>query len=86
MTDSSRTNSEESARYASLLPKALGTGEKALAASARGAIITDIEGKHFIDLAAGIGTLNMGHCPPEVVEALTQQVSELLHTCFQVFP
>jgi len=86
MSKDGPNNRDESARYAALLPKALGSGEKAFAASAKGAHITDIEGNTFIDLAAGIGTLNTGHCPPDVVEALSKQVSQLLHTCFQVFP
>jgi 4-aminobutyrate aminotransferase/(S)-3-amino-2-methylpropionate transaminase len=86
MAGSGRDNRGESARYAALLPRALGSGEKAFASSARGAVITDIEGNRFIDLAAGIGTLNTGHCPPAVVEALSAQVESLLHTCFQVFP
>ncbi len=81
-----RNNEDESARYNRLLPRALGSGAKAFAASASGAVITDIEGREFIDLAAGIGTLNAGHCPPSVVAAIKDQADALLHTCFQVVP
>ncbi len=86
MSGSGRDNNDQSARYEALLPRALGSGQMAFAASARGAVITDIEGRTYIDLAAGIGTLNSGHCPPGVVAALKNQADELLHTCFQVFP
>lgn len=86
MGGSGRHNQDESRRYERLLPRALGSGKKAFAAHAKGSLITDIEGKQYIDLAAGIGTLNAGHCPEAVVAALTEQIQALLHTCFQVFP
>lgn len=51
---------------------------------ARGASIIDVEGREYIDFYAGIGTLNAGHCPPPVVEAIKNQAEKLLHTCFMV--
>jgi 4-aminobutyrate aminotransferase/(S)-3-amino-2-methylpropionate transaminase len=54
------------------------------AESAKGAIITDVEGDEYIDLGGGIGVLNAGHCPPKVVEAIKQQADKLLHSCFHV--
>lgn len=50
----------------------------------KGALVTDVDGNTFIDLAAGIGTLNVGHCPPKVVEALKEQVDKFIHPCFHV--
>ncbi len=35
--------------------------------SARGALLTDVDGNVLIDFAGGIGTLNVGHANPEVV-------------------
>ncbi|MCL6574066.1 MAG: 4-aminobutyrate--2-oxoglutarate transaminase, partial [Bacillus sp. (in: Bacteria)] len=32
----------------------------------------------------GIGSLNVGHCPPKVVEAIKTQVEKYLHPCFHV--
>lgn len=55
-----------------------------VATVARGAEITDPEGKTYIDFAGGIGALNVGHCPPGVVEAIKRQADRLLHACFHV--
>lgn len=49
-----------------------------------GALLTDVDGNTFIDLAGAIGSMNAGHCPPKVVEALKAQVDQYLHTCFHV--
>jgi 4-aminobutyrate aminotransferase/(S)-3-amino-2-methylpropionate transaminase len=57
-----------------------------VAARGRGAEIEDVDGRWYLDFAAGIGTLNVGHCHPAVVEAVHQQVDRLLHTCFTVSP
>lgn len=51
---------------------------------AEGALVTDVDGNTFIDFAGAIGTLNVGHCPPEVVQALHEQVDRFLHTSFHV--
>lgn len=53
-------------------------------ASARGAIITDVEGREFIDLSSGIGVTSIGHCDPGVVEAIREQAGKLLHICSHV--
>ncbi|MEM7627122.1 MAG: aspartate aminotransferase family protein [Planctomycetota bacterium] len=52
-----------------------------VAASARGATVTDVDGNVFIDLAGGIGALNAGHCMPEVTAAIHEQVDKMLHLC-----
>ncbi|MBU9711300.1 4-aminobutyrate--2-oxoglutarate transaminase [Evansella tamaricis] len=49
-----------------------------------GAILEDVDGNRFIDFAGAIGTLNAGHCPKEVVEALKDQIDNYLHPCFHV--
>ncbi|VBB05742.1 aminotransferase class-iii [Lucifera butyrica] len=49
---------------------------------ASGAVITDVEGKEYLDFYAGIGVLNIGHCPPPVVKAVQQQAGKLLHSFF----
>ncbi|MGO4889688.1 4-aminobutyrate--2-oxoglutarate transaminase [Anaerobacillus sp. MEB173] len=50
----------------------------------KGALLTDIDGNTFIDFAGAIGTINAGHCPEEVVEALKGQLDKYIHTCFHV--
>ncbi|MDQ0899556.1 MULTISPECIES: 4-aminobutyrate--2-oxoglutarate transaminase [unclassified Paenibacillus] len=54
------------------------------AAKGEGALFTDVDGNTFIDFAGAIGSLNVGHCPPKVVEALKSQLDQYLHPCFHV--
>ncbi len=49
-----------------------------------GAIITDVDGNTLIDFAGAIGSLNAGHCPPKVVDAVKKQVEKYIHPCFHV--
>ena len=51
---------------------------------AKGAVITDVEGKEYIDFAGGIGVVNVGHCNEEVLEAVRDQIRTYIHTCFHV--
>jgi acetylornithine/LysW-gamma-L-lysine aminotransferase len=43
-----------------------------------GAKLWDAEGKEFLDCVAGIGSGNVGHAHPRVVEAIQQQAKQLL--------
>ena len=54
------------------------------AAKAKGALITDVEGKEYIDFAGGIGVNNVGHCDEEVLKAVHDQIDKYIHTCFHV--
>lgn len=47
--------------------------------SGQGALVRDSQGKEYIDCVAGIAVNNIGHCHPAVVEAVSRQVSELIH-------
>src|SRR5947209_13676142 len=53
---------------------------------AEGALMEDVDGNVFIDLAGGIGCLNVGHRNERVTEALHAQIDRFLHTCFMVAP
>ena len=57
-----------------------------VAASARGATLTDVDGNTFIDFAGGVGCLNVGHSHPEVVAAAHEQLDRFTHTDFTVVP
>jgi 4-aminobutyrate aminotransferase/(S)-3-amino-2-methylpropionate transaminase len=48
---------------------------------AEGALVTDVDGNTFLDFVGGIGVLNAGHCPPEVVAAIQAQAARLIHFC-----
>jgi len=52
--------------------------------SAKGATLTDVDGNTFIDFAGGIGVLNVGHRPDEVVKAIKEQADKYLHACWHV--
>ncbi|GAX90872.1 4-aminobutyrate--2-oxoglutarate transaminase [Effusibacillus lacus] len=54
------------------------------AVKGEGALLTDVDGNTFIDFAGAIGTLNAGHCPHKVVEALKEQLDKYIHPCFHV--
>jgi 4-aminobutyrate aminotransferase/(S)-3-amino-2-methylpropionate transaminase len=51
---------------------------------AKGAVMTDIEGRELIDFAGGIGVNNVGHSHPKVVAAIKDQAEKFIHTCFHV--
>jgi 4-aminobutyrate aminotransferase/(S)-3-amino-2-methylpropionate transaminase len=55
-----------------------------IAAAARGATITDVDGNTFIDFVGGVGVANVGHNHPRVVEAIHEQADRFLHTDFTV--
>lgn len=44
-----------------------------------GAVIEDVDGNLFLDFTAGIAVNSTGHCHPEVVAAIQDQSSKLLH-------
>jgi 4-aminobutyrate aminotransferase/(S)-3-amino-2-methylpropionate transaminase len=50
-------------------------------AKAHGAVVTDVDGNQLLDFAGGIGVLNVGHTPAEVVEAIQAQAADLIHFC-----
>jgi 4-aminobutyrate aminotransferase/(S)-3-amino-2-methylpropionate transaminase len=66
------------------VPKSVSQALPAMIAEAKGVLAIDVEGKEFLDFSGGIGVLNVGHCPDEVVSAIQDQAGKYLHTCFQV--
>lgn len=46
---------------------------------AKGIYLYDSEGKKYMDLIAGIGVSNVGHCHDEVVNAVKQQAETYMH-------
>ena len=51
---------------------------------AKGAVIHDVDGNAYIDLAAGISSLNVGHSPEPVVEAIKKQLDSFINPIFNV--
>ena len=48
-------------------------------AKAKGMYLYDTEGKRYMDLIAGIGVSNVGHCHPAVVNAVKDQADKYMH-------
>jgi len=44
-----------------------------------GSWIWDAEGHRYLDFFPGWGCNLLGHCPPRVVEAVREQVGQLIH-------
>ncbi len=55
-----------------------------VAAEARSATITDVDGNTLIDFVGGVGVLNVGHNHPRVVQAIHEQVDRYIHTDYTV--
>ncbi len=72
------------ARRAAVTPRGISMVTPLIAASGSGASLWDPSGREVIDFAGGIGVMNVGHCQPSVIQAITEQANQLLHTCFQV--
>ena len=68
------------------VPRGVGVMHSIFSAKAKNAEIWDVEGKRYIDLAAGIAVTNVGHNHPRVVDAVKAQLDKFGHTCFQVTP
>ncbi|HTQ22348.1 acetylornithine transaminase [Mycobacterium sp.] len=66
-------------RWQAVMMNNYGTPSVALA-SGDGAVVTDVDGKTYVDLLGGIAVNVLGHRHPAVIEAVTQQMSTLGHT------
>jgi 4-aminobutyrate aminotransferase / (S)-3-amino-2-methylpropionate transaminase / 5-aminovalerate transaminase len=82
------TNASESARLLELrernVARGVLTAHPVVAARAQGAELWDVDGKRYLDFVGGIGVLNVGHNHPRVVAAVSEQLREISHACFQV--
>ena len=71
-------------RRSAAVPRGVGTAMPVFAQRASNAELWDVEGRRYIDFAAGIAVLNVGHCHPRVVAAAREQLEQYTHTAFQV--
>lgn len=51
---------------------------------AEGPFLRDVDGNVYLDFTIGLGVLNCGHRPKEVVKAWKDQIDKLEHICFMV--
>lgn len=71
-------------RRDAVVPRGVPRVTTATVAHATGATLVDADDRELIDFAGGIGVVNVGHCDPEVVAAIQEQASRLIHTCIHV--
>ncbi len=81
MSEKSSRLMAERSKY---IPKGVFNVTSFFAESARGGLITDVDGRELVDFAGGIGVVNVGHSHPGVVEAVCAQARRFTHTCFHV--
>ncbi len=74
------------ARREAAVPRGLSHGTPVYVARAQDAWLEDVDGNRFLDLAGGIGCVNVGHRNPMVTTAIESQLENFLHTCVQVTP
>lgn len=48
-------------------------------ASGKGSRLTDIDGKEYVDLLAGIAVTSLGHCNEELAQVIEKQARKLIH-------
>jgi len=80
------SNAELDRRRTQAVPRGVSVSLPVFAERARNATITDVEGREYIDFAAGIAVLNTGHLHPKVKAAVAEQLERFSHTAFQVTP
>ena len=80
------TNAAFTARRAAAIPAGLSKHLDVYIEKAENAELWDVEGKRYIDFAAGIAVNNTGHRHPKVIAAVKDQLDHFTHTCHQVVP
>ncbi len=78
-------SSDLKARKAAAVPNGVGT-KGIYVARAENSELWDVDGRRYIDFAAGIAVLNTGHRHPRVMAAVAEQAERFAHTCFHVAP
>jgi 4-aminobutyrate aminotransferase/(S)-3-amino-2-methylpropionate transaminase len=78
------TNSALLKRREDAIPQALVHNTPLFCARAKNAEMWDVEGRRYVDFAAGIAVLNTGHCHPKIMDAVRRQMDDFTHTSFQV--
>jgi 4-aminobutyrate aminotransferase/4-aminobutyrate aminotransferase/(S)-3-amino-2-methylpropionate transaminase len=76
-------STELKARQAAAVPSGVGT-KGIFVARAENSELWDVDGRRFIDFAAGIAVVNTGHRHPRVMQAVARQCELFAHTCFHV--
>lgn len=79
-------NKDLAFRRAESITSSVAVSTEVYADHALNAELWDVEGKRYIDFAAGIAVLNTGHRHPKVIDAVKKQLDRFTHTAHQVIP
>ncbi|HZZ10536.1 MAG TPA: 4-aminobutyrate--2-oxoglutarate transaminase [Paraburkholderia sp.] len=79
-------NAELKARKDAATPRGVGVMCDFYAERAENAELWDVEGRRFIDFAAGIAVCNTGHRHPKILAAIRDQLDHFTHTAYQIVP
>ncbi|MGY6117970.1 4-aminobutyrate--2-oxoglutarate transaminase [Paraburkholderia strydomiana] len=79
-------NAELKSRKDAATPRGVGVMCDFYAERAQNAELWDVEGRRFIDFAAGIAVCNTGHRHPKIVAAIRDQLDRFTHTAYQIVP
>ncbi|MFZ6756027.1 4-aminobutyrate--2-oxoglutarate transaminase [Undibacterium sp. Ji50W] len=80
------SNLEWKTRKDQATPRGVGVMCDFYAERAENAELWDVEGKRYIDFAAGIAVLNTGHRHPRIIAAISAQLQQFTHTAYQIVP
>ncbi|MEV0268661.1 4-aminobutyrate--2-oxoglutarate transaminase [Hamadaea sp. NPDC050747] len=80
------TSAEIHKRRVAAVARGVGSTISSYVDHASGGTLTDVDGREWIDFAAGIAVTSVGNSAPRVIEAVQRQVERFTHTCFMVAP
>jgi 4-aminobutyrate aminotransferase len=79
-------NAEIAERRRTAIARGVGMQTQVYVERAENAHVWDVEGRRYVDFAAGIAVVNTGHRHPKVMAAVHRQLDSFTHTCHQVLP
>ncbi|MEV6598468.1 4-aminobutyrate--2-oxoglutarate transaminase [Actinoplanes sp. NPDC051346] len=82
----SPTSAELHRRRSAVVARGVSSMIPSYVRTAGGGTMTDVDGREWIDFAAGIAVTNVGNAAPKVVEAVRAQAERFTHTCFMIAP
>ncbi|MFJ3047995.1 4-aminobutyrate--2-oxoglutarate transaminase [Herbaspirillum chlorophenolicum] len=86
MNSKAISNQQLQQRKNAATPRGVGVMCDFYAERASNSELWDVEGRRFIDFAAGIAVLNTGHRHPKLMDAIRAQMEKFTHTAYQIVP
>jgi 4-aminobutyrate aminotransferase / (S)-3-amino-2-methylpropionate transaminase / 5-aminovalerate transaminase len=84
MTRDAQRSEDIRRRFEAAVPRGVAQMTPVVVESGEASTVTDVDGRSYIDFAGGIGTLNVGHRHPRVMDRVREQVEKLHHTAIGV--